>query len=47
MSAMRAEKTRLELCDLLKTLSRQLYEMSVTVNDLQATLYNEEDDEEE
>ena len=45
----RADKTRIEVCDLLEELRSQLIQMSITIYDLKNTLWNEEyeNDEEE
>lgn len=38
----RADKTRIELCQLLRTLCEQLNELTETISDIERTLYNEE-----
>ena len=38
----RADKTKVELCQVLRTLCKQLNEMAETIIDIEQTLYNEE-----
>lgn len=40
----RADKTRVEICKLLRTLCNQLTEVVETIEDIEHTLYNEEYD---
>lgn len=38
----REDKTRIETCELLRTLCNQLNEVVQTISDIEKTLYNEE-----
>lgn len=38
----RADKTRIEVCSLLEELRNQLIQITITVDDIRKTLYNEE-----
>lgn len=38
----REDKTRIEVCELLRTLSKQLSEVVKTIDDIEKTLFNEE-----
>lgn len=41
----RLGKTRMEICELLRVLSQQLSAITQTINDIERTLYNEEEQE--
>ena len=43
----RADKTRVEVCNLLEELRSQLVQISIVVDDIRKTLYNEEYEDDE
>ncbi len=40
--ASEADKTRVEICKLLKTLNSQFEDIATTISEIEKTLYNEE-----